>query len=264
MHNGAVMTYGEFAALELIPPLHPNCGCELVPAETKRYNDSSDIYSDERFKTNNPIVYESLKDLTQTWFDLDALEKDPNTPPEVKAMIPLMKADVHELANKVREIGDSMTVNWTAFDKIVTGANKISATEMVLYISDRGKGWAVFSAAFQADIIYGKYYEDGSLGNAKLHAYWSAYSVNYTGDSEYVRLFTNAHEYGKQGNFTTELSYINGVPMYQNSIMDLHNNAVGIKIGIASLSLHPVRWPRDERAYIKNQINKSKDLVVIK
>jgi len=27
------MTYGEFAALELIPPLHPNCGCELVPAE---------------------------------------------------------------------------------------------------------------------------------------------------------------------------------------------------------------------------------------
>ena len=30
---GAALTYAEFAALELIPPLHPHCGCELVPAE---------------------------------------------------------------------------------------------------------------------------------------------------------------------------------------------------------------------------------------
>jgi hypothetical protein len=74
------------------------------------------------------------------------------------------------------------------------------------------------------------------LANAMQHSFWNAWAVYLTNDVEWVEFIATAHEYSAR---------IHGGLAY-DSVMDLHNNAVGRSVGIAALNLNPAPGSFDE------------------
>ena len=176
---------------------------------------------DERFDTNNPIVAEALRNLTANWDAIVKLERD------LGIDLTRLKNEIHELANLVRMIGDEIKVkpNNSAEEAMF---ERLNATEKVIFASNPLYGAYVGAAAETADQFYN--YGDGTIYNARRHAYWNALSVLLTGSSDYVKFFTNAHEYGNRGNFNNNKNSY-GVSSFDHTLMDLHNNYVGRLIG---------------------------------
>ena len=174
--------------------------------------------SDERFKYNNPIVYQSISTLSETWVNLDNLEKNPNTPSELKNNIGQMKADVNILCNEIRNIGDRMIV-----DDVSLPGVSLNSSEKVIYNSNKSKGNNVVFAGGTSSIgsLGDKDYRgDGNRANAIKHATWNGQATILTGDVNYVKLFTDAHEYGYSVNTET-------IERLKHTDMDIFNNGVG-------------------------------------
>ncbi|MBR6522980.1 MAG: RHS repeat-associated core domain-containing protein, partial [Clostridia bacterium] len=174
--------------------------------------------SDERFKENNPIVYQAIADLSETWSYLDELDKN-NIDNNID--IQKMKKEVSELANKVRNIGDLQKV------KEPFGISaKLNSVEQVLYASNPALGNGAIVAGVESRIATEELYGDGYVVNdnsdAFRHAYWHATST-LMNKSEYATDWANAHEYGFPENFTS-----NNI---MGTYMDLYNNGVGIYQG---------------------------------
>ena len=181
--------------------------------------------SDERFKEENPIVYQAITDLSITWTLLDKMQKAPNVSPDIKNNIESDKLFINDLCNVVREIGDTITVKSTKVN-FLWESHELNPTEAVLYANNPVHGTIALIKAVDANLmtgsIYGDGYEDYNNANAFRHAYWSA-SMVIAIDEEYVKYFTDAHEYGFPANFTGEF-------YYRSTIMDLENNEIGREI----------------------------------
>jgi len=186
---------------------------------------------EERFRESNPIVWQALDDLTSTWWNLEDLYNSPYTSADIRGYIRQAQADVHAMANRVREIGDSMIVDMSGPVRSQV-AQRFNATQQVLYASDPLKGQIVLTAALSAQLRHDP--SDGTMENARKHAYWMAMSVLNTGDPVFARMFVDAHEFGQPSNFTFEPA-TGGFLEYQHAFMDLHNNAVGFALAMAEL-----------------------------
>jgi len=174
--------------------------------------------SDERFKENNPVVYSSLGDLTQTYENLESLENQ-------GLDIGNMKNEVEDLANKVRYIGDKVYVEGT--DLL---GESMSNTEAVIYTRDKIKGMMLVVAAGIASIpgkLDTKYANDGTKDNAIKHANWNAIGTILTKDKNYVKDFTDAHEYGYP-------IVTSSKEHFEHTKMDMYNNNVGRTIGVTA------------------------------
>ena len=208
---------------------------------------SCDDIGDERFAGTNPIVLQALNDLSSTWWMLEYLYNSPNTCADIRGQIRQAQADTLALANTVREIGDNMTV--TKFNHFFgsTGSH-FNATQHVLYASNPNAGIIVIELAGAAYMMFRGYADrDGTISNARLHAYWVATSVIETGDPGFAKMFTDAHEFGNPLNFYPDSNaQTHWVPMYQYTFMDLHNNGVGFDIGVAELER------RSNRTFLSN------------
>ena len=175
---------------------------------------------DNRFENNNPIVYQALLDLTKSWENLDALELG-NPDIDIKAL----KAQVNNLANIIRAIGDQKIVATSAVT-LLGRTVPLRATELVLFDYAPTAGWSAVAAGADAtkisEYIYGDGYADGGNANAFRHALWNAEMVINCG-GWFAETWANAHEFGAPDNFSsrTALNY---------TLMDLANNAKGRQV----------------------------------
>ena len=171
---------------------------------------------DAEFEQTNPIVYQALLDITDSWNKLDALEK---------SGVPVgpYKKDAYALAEYVRAIGNQKTVT-----EVSLPGQTLNNAETVVYNGNTDNGAWVTNAA-----AYASYKEliaenspdlDGTADNAKKHAKWSAAAVIFSGDAQYTKYFTDAHEFGHPLNFENEQNFY-------DSDMDMKNNAAGREIG---------------------------------
>ncbi|MDR1117524.1 MAG: phage head morphogenesis protein [Oscillospiraceae bacterium] len=248
-HIGKTYSLDKIKKLKIYPPFHPNCRCRLEPVgllerardlTVRRPKAPEGILKSgdkEAYETSNEIVYKSLSDLDKTWHNLDLLEQQ-------GIDIGSMKDEVTYLADYVREFGDSKAL--TEFDEWITGYGneRTNATEKVIYASNRVKGSLVGWASRVSSMLFGSE-DDGTMGNAHLHAFWNALAVAYTGDTDYVRLFTNAHEYGTPINFTTAVPNSkepSGPTHLDYTLMDFNNNSVGREIALESNSISDPNW----------------------
>ncbi|MBQ3425588.1 MAG: RHS repeat-associated core domain-containing protein, partial [Clostridia bacterium] len=168
--------------------------------------------SDEKYKETNPIVYSALSILTESWDNLDSLEKQGNDLGNLKSIVSV-------LANKVREIGNEIKVE----ENTITRLGGLNAVEIVIYNSDKSKGNDICYSAAEAWYTTATIFDnsgDNTPANAFQHAFWNALALSLTNDSYYVRYFTDAHEFGYSIN-TLNAKNIEGVKM------DLQNNASG-------------------------------------
>jgi hypothetical protein len=81
------------------------------------------------------------------------------------------------------------------------------------------------------------------LANAMQHSFWNAWAVFVTNDAEWVEFIATAHEYSAR---------IHGMLAY-DSVMDLHNNAVGRSVGLAARNLNP-QSPHEAKQMIKSML----------
>ena len=171
---------------------------------------------DMKFEQTNPIVYRALFDITESWNKLDALEK---------SGIPVghYKKDAYALAEYVRKVGAEKDVT-----EVSLAGQTLNDAETVVYHGNTDNGAWVTNAA-----AYASYKElidenssdlDGTADNAKKHAKWSATAVIFSGDAQYTKYFTDAHEFGHPANFADEANFY-------DSDMDMKNNAAGREIG---------------------------------
>ncbi|MBR3943057.1 MAG: hypothetical protein IKJ55_06835 [Clostridia bacterium] len=174
---------------------------------------------DVAFETENPIVYEALLTLEETWNKLDKLEQD-------GVNIGNCKNDVVTLMTFVRETGKKIKV-----EQVEIPGQTLNCVETVVYSADTDKGGQVTAAAGIAsfkEILSGEnannYDADGTEQNAIKHTKWSAVATILTKDTMYTKYFTDAHEYGHPANFDNEANY-------KDSEMDLKNNDLGREIG---------------------------------
>lgn len=65
-----------------------------------------------------------------------------------------------------------------------------------------------------------EYKDDGTIYNAIKHASWNAIATIYTNDTNYVKNFTNAHEYGQP-------IVTSNTEIFKHTKMDIFNNGVG-------------------------------------
>jgi hypothetical protein len=86
---------------------------------------------------------------------------------------------------------------------------------------------------------------DGSNANAFLHCYWNALGAKEIGAWE-AKLFTDAHEYGAEGNYTWV--YYARI----NINMDLYNNSVGISLGANNKNLPDQQIAEEVQKYVNN------------
>ena len=189
--------------------------------------------SDERFKDSNPVVYDSIGRLSDTWSNLHALQKN-STSTSQKAMITLMKAEVSALCDLVRSIGDKTTVEEMIVDNPLY--NGLNSTEMVLFAANRVYGTLVGLSSQMAitdSQAHFGYREDGTLQNAFQHALWNAYAIAQGVSESYMKDFANAHEYGNSLNFGSQ-------GIFNAVLMDLNNNRVGREWGKSQLSVYMV------------------------
>lgn len=170
--------------------------------------------SDERFKDSNPVVYYALGALSDTWTKLDSLE---GKTIDNRIDISQMKNEVAQLANDIRSIGDSITVN----EPLVLG-ERLNYCEMVLYASNPSKAqeiiWAGYSSREKTKQLYGDGYAVNDNSDAFRHSYWNAASTSLVG-ATFTKQMTNAHEYGYASNFSEE--------NIASTYMDLYNNSIG-------------------------------------
>jgi len=158
------------------------------------------------------LVTQSLTQLLNMWIIIDDSYKQ----------------DVVDLASEVYRIAKSLgglsRINWV-YQEHGVGLNN---TEIVLFA---GHMLAASTGRVALDRVnealadlYGGEPDDGTMGNAFKHAYWSALLVESIGYKN-AKLFADAHEFGARYNLNTDDSgaYVNLADMY----MDLHNNAIG-------------------------------------
>ena len=199
-------------------------GSSIMRLSMSKISNSYDLDGDEKYKKDNPIVYQALVDLANSYRNVVELEQ------KLGIELSYMKKDIKELQNKMRDIGNNKTVSINNIVDVVM-LTQLCATEHVLYASSPVKGAAIASASVLAQLEYNLGDYDGTIKNARLHALWNAYSIMMTlGDSEYVKSFTDAHEYGKPANFTDITAGVGGTA-YQYVQMDLFNNAIGRAVG---------------------------------
>jgi len=181
------------------------------------------------------------------------------------------QTDVREIADKIREIGNGMVVTldgirniftlFTATFAAVVDFNLFNSTQHVLLASNNSAGLLTIHEAVRTRLLH-YFYDDGTMQNARKHARWVALSVVRTRDPEFVRLFTDAHEFGGLlgRHFNTDLA--GGFPNYQHSFMDLHNNAVGLRIGKEAMSAVPDMEMALRHA--NGKVSTSRDLVSLR
>lgn len=128
---------------------------------------------------------------------------------------------IEQLANTVREIGNRITVSDSSAEDSVYGS--LNNTEKVLLASDKIAGALIGVASIRAGSEtqdYFGYDEDSTTQNAFKHALWNAFSVAYSVNEEFVKNFTDAHEFGNPNNYKSSDSF-------EATRMDMHNNAIG-------------------------------------
>ena len=176
-------------------------------------------YNKEGHFSNNPdaddfgedsLIYSSLVTLGNMW----------NLKPE-------SRADIEELAARVREIGNQWGIENKIKIAISQAPDSANATDVVLMAGDMDKAYFAASdmktATEYADRIYDAK-NDGSQHNALKHTMWSTLMSKRYGE-KYARLTTNAHEFGAEENYNQSDSQQNLMNM------DLYNNGKGRELG---------------------------------
>ena len=189
------------------------------------------------FKDDNPIVYEALNDLLYAWNALYRFYDDPYTPSDIRAMIPQMRQDIYNLANEMVSIGNRMTISVGWWISPIDG--RLNATQITLLMSNPSAGRSMMSATGMAEVRF-RGQADGTMANARKHAYWTALGVIRTGDVQFVRFFTDAHEFGTRHNFSEQY-------MFRHMAVDIHNNMIGFSI--ASDALDRGFWARQASSH---------------
>lgn len=172
--------------------------------------------ADRAFENDNPIVYQALSDLEESFDKLCVLE-------ESGVNVGAYKQDICALADFIRVVGIQIKV-----EEVSLPGKSLNSAETVVYRADAGKGAWITNAAG-----YASYKEvmaedgvasDGTVDNAKKHAKWSATATILSEDALYTKYFTDAHEFGHPLNFANAENFY-------DSDMDMKNNAIGREIG---------------------------------
>jgi len=190
--------------------------------------------------SNNPD-FDDYADIPYVYDALDALDYNykiaitrqhraiESTPDQYK--------DIEVLATFVRNMGNDFFLGAKAWgtskltgdlcntEKLLSIAHPMAAGKIFIY---NNIAWLELNNRYDDPCGECNYLElDGSNANAFLHCYWNALISNDIGVS-LTKLFTDAHEYGKMGNFAPEMLW--------RTQMDLFNNRVGISLGTQKIN----------------------------
>jgi len=201
----------------------------------------------ENFRYTNPIVYQALNDLIFAYGALDRFRGNLDLAARYRIMISQMRIDITNLGNTVFNIGNHMTVSaeWWMEPFISRGFN---STQVTLLASSPAMGKGMLAATVESQLLFWGDL-DGSIENANKHALWNALGVLYTRDAYFVRLFTDAHEFGSRYNFSD-------IDPFRHMAIDIQNNRIGLAIGGDSLARG--FWARQvtsHQTYIRQRLN---------